>query len=83
MAKRKRRKPKKLPGFEVYVTYEQCPDCGLREALDIVGRPIFDTEMGIPLTADCEGCRDENGKSTGRVRRMRIMDPMLDPRKNV
>ena len=83
MGKKRRKgagRKRKPAGFEIYTTYERCPDCDLRNALDIVGRPVFDTVMGIPLTMDCEGCKDENGRSTGRVARTRVVDPYLDRR---
>jgi|APDOM4702015118_1054815.scaffolds.fasta_scaffold371697_1 hypothetical protein len=75
--KRKRRKPKKLPGFEEYTTYERCEDCDLRNALDIMGRPIMDRRKG-PLTRDCEGCG-----GTGKVKRTRVLDPYLDHRRGL
>jgi hypothetical protein len=71
-----KKKPYKLPGFEEYTTFERCEDCDLRNALDIMGRPIVDRHRG-PLTRDCETC---NGR--GKVPRTRILDPYLDKRQH-
>lgn len=81
--------PKKpeLPadGWDLYARWERCPDCDLRQALDITGKPNRDRDpfhkrrrrKGLLVNTtprvvdDCENC-----EGTGRVRRERSGDPM-------
>lgn len=77
--------PTPSTGWELYTKWERCPDCDLREALDITGRPNRDYDphhkqlrrKGAVVNTtprvvdDCENC-----KGTGRVLRERSGDPM-------
>lgn len=90
---KKRRRRGKTPavkpktGWDFYTLYERCPDCDLRDALSITGKPRRDYDShhkrlrrrglgwmirGAAHTVDdCEACG-----GTGSIRRRKPGDPM-------
>lgn len=83
------KKEKPPEGLEFYTRWQRCPDCELRDAVDITGKPRRDFDpfhkklrrQGRVVNTtprvvdDCETCL-----GSGRVRRDRSGDPMQDTR---